>query len=52
MKLKMVVIDYNAKVINQSVYCIKTAKSVTGALAATKRTFSKTHPFNKALGGW
>ena len=39
-----------AKAINQSASCIKTVKSVAGALTAIRKTFGKTHPFNRALG--
>ena len=41
--------DYIAKVINWSTSCIKAIRGVAKALTAIRRTFSKTHPFNKAL---
>ena len=43
--------DYIARVINQSAFCIKAVRGVVGALAAIKRIFGGTYPFNKVLGG-
>jgi len=47
----MIVMDCIAKAINRSASYIKTVMGVVGALAAIRRTFSGTHPFNRALGG-
>jgi len=49
--LKTIVMDRIAGVINRSASYIKTARGVAGALAATRRTFGGTYPFNRALGG-
>jgi len=43
--------DCIARVINRSASYIKTARGIVGALTVTRRIFSGTHPFNKALGG-
>ena len=45
------VIDYIARAINQSTSYIKAVRGIVGALAAIKRIFSGTYPFNKVLGG-
>ena len=43
--------DCIARVINRSTSCIKAIRGVVGALAAIRRAFGGTHPFNRALGG-
>ena len=47
----MVVIDCITKVIDWSTSCIKAIRDIAGALVAISKTFSRTYPFNRALGG-
>ena len=45
------VMDCIARVINQSVFCIKAIRGIIEALAVIRRTFSGIYLFNRALGG-
>ena len=42
--------DRIAKVINQSISCIKAIRGIVRALAVIKRIFSRIYLFNRALG--
>ena len=46
----MIVIDRIARVIDQSISCIKAIRSIVGALAVIRRIFSGTYLFNRVLG--
>ena len=45
------VMDYITRVIDWSTSYIKVVRGIVGALAAIKRTFGETYPFNKTLDG-
>jgi len=47
----MIVIDCIARVINQSVFCIKTIRGIVKMSAVIGRIFNKIYLFNRALGG-
>ena len=49
--MKIIVIDCITRVINRSASYIKAIRGIVGALAAIRRIFSGTYPFNRVLGG-